>query len=119
MEKENAKSTMLVISTGFLALHLIYSWQWAIFVSLAAGIIGIVSPFLSRKIAWAWMKLAKLLGYLVPNILLGIVFFLILFPISLLSKLFKKDPLMLANSYESYFIKIERESEKQDFEKIW
>lgn len=110
---------MLVISTGFLALYLIYSWRWAVLISLAIGIIGIVSPFLSRKIAWAWMKLAKLLGYIVPNILLGIIFFLFLFPISLLSKLFKKDPLMLSRSYDSYFIEIERETEKQDFEKIW
>ncbi len=110
---------MLVITTGFLALHLIYSWHWAVYVSLAAGLIGIVSPYLSRKIEWIWMKLGKLLGYVVPNILLGLVFFLILFPISLISKIFRKDPLMLSRQYESYFVKIDKAVEKDDLRKIW
>ena len=119
MKKDNSKSTMLVISMGFLALHLIYSWQWAIYVSLVIGIIGIVSRSLSRKIAQAWMMLAKILGYIVPNILLSLIFFLFLFPISLLAKLFKKDPLMLSREHSSYFVDIEKEMDKRDFEKIW
>ena len=119
MEKDTSKSTMLIISMGFLALHLIYSWQWAVIVSLAVGIIGIASPFLSRKIEWAWMKLGKLLGYIIPNILLGIVFYLFLFPISLLSRVFEKDPLMLSKDYDTYFIDVEKETDRKDFEKIW
>mgnify|MGYP001041919836 CR=1 FL=1 len=119
MERDKARTTMLVISMGFLALHLLYDWRWAVYVSLAVGVIGIVSPFLSGKIARGWMMLAKLLGYIVPNILLGIIFYFFLFPISLLWKLFKKDPLMMSGRYESYFVEVEREPEKEDFEKIW
>ena len=110
---------MLIISMGFLVLYLIKEWHWAVIVSLSVGIIGIISPFLSRKIEWGWMKLGKLLGYIVPNILLSIVFYLVLFPLSLLSRIFSKDPLMLSKDHETYFVDVEKEMDRKDFEKIW
>jgi hypothetical protein len=119
MAKDTSKSTMLIISTGFLVIYLLKSWQWAVYVSLGAGIVGIVSPFLSRKIEWLWMKLGKLLSYIVPNILLTLIFYLILFPIALLTKLGRKDPLMLSPDHESYFVDVGKEIEPKDFEKIW
>jgi len=119
MKNDTSKSTMLIISMGFLVLYMIKAWHWAVIVSLSVGIIGIISPFLSRKIEWGWMKLGKLLGYIVPNILLSIVFYLVLFPISLLSKIFRKDPLMLSKDHETYFVDVEKERDRKDFEKIW
>ncbi len=119
MKKDTSKSTILIISIGFLILYLAFSWQWSVIVSLLIGVIGIISSTLSKKIEWGWMKLAKLMGYIIPNILLTIVFFLFLYPISLLSKLFSKDPLMLSKKYKTYFIDINREMDKKSFEKIW
>jgi hypothetical protein len=119
MKSDTSKSTILVISMGFLVLHLVFSWQWAGIVALIVGAVGIASTFLSTKIEWGWMKLSKFMGYIMSNILLSIVFFLILFPISLLSKLFIKDPLMLSKKYSTYFIDINKEMDKKSFEKIW
>jgi len=119
MKSEKTKSTLLIISMGFLFLYLIFSWKWALIVSFVIGVIGIASPFLSRKIEWAWMKLANVLSYIVPNLLLTLAFFLFLFPLSLLSKLFRKDPLMLSKKYNTYFIDINKEIPKESFEKIW
>jgi len=119
MKTDTSKSTILIISMGFLILYLLFLWQWAVYVSLIVGVVGIISSYLSKKIEWGWMKLAKIMGYIIPNILLSIVFFLFLFPISLLSKLFSKDPLMLSEKYKTYFIDINKEMDKQSFEKIW
>ena len=119
MKTDTSKSTILIISMGFLVLYLALSWQWAVFVSLIVGIIGIISTFLSKKIEWVWMKIAQLLGCIFPNILLSIVFFLFLFPLALLSKLFTKDPLMLSRNYNSYFINVNKEMDKKSFEKTW
>ena len=118
-KNDTSRSTMLIISMGFLVLYLVKEWHWAVIVSLSAGIIGIVSPFLSRKIEWAWMKLGKLLGYIVPNILMSIVFYLILFPVALLSRLSRKDPLMLSKDHDTYFVDVGKETAREDFEKIW
>lgn len=119
IKTDTSKSTILIISMGFLILFLVFSWKWAVIVSLIVGVIGIISSFLSKKIEWGWMKLANLLEYIIPNILLSIVFFFFLFPISLLSKLFSKDPLMLSKGYGTYFIDINKEMDKKSFEKIW
>ena len=119
MKTDTSKSTMLVISTGFLILYLIFSWNWAVYVSLLIGVVGIISPFLSKKVDWIWMKFANLLGLIIPNLLLGIVFFLFLFPISRISKLFIKDTLMLSKNFKTYFIDINKETDKTSFEKTW
>jgi hypothetical protein len=119
MKTDTSKSTILIISMGFLILHLVFLWQWAVYVSLVVGITGIASSLISEKIEWGWMKLAKIMGYIIPNILLSIVFFFFLFPISLLSKLFSKDPLMLSPKYKTCFIDINKEIDKKSFEKIW
>ena len=65
------------------------------------------------------MKLGKVLSYIVPNILLSIVFYVVLFPIALLSRLSRKDPLMLSKDHDTYFIDLEKETDRRDFEKIW
>lgn len=119
MKTESSKSTILVIVTGFIALHLAFSWQWPVIVSLFIGVIGIVSSRLRNKIEWAWMKLSELLGYFIPNIILTIVFFCILTPLSFLFRLFNKDVLMLSNVYNSYFIDVEQEIHNESFEKPW
>jgi len=119
MKTDTSKLTILVISMGFLMLYLVFAWQWAVVVSLIVGVTGIVSSYLSKKIELVWMKIAKVLEYIVPNILLSIVFFFVLFPISLLFKLFNKDPLMLSEKYKTYFIDINKEMDKKSFEKTW
>jgi hypothetical protein len=104
---------------GFLLVYLKFHWQWSIITTLVVGIIGIASPFLSRQIERLWMKLAVLLSYIIPNVLLTTVFFVFLFPIAIISRLFKKDPLMLSNNYKSYFIDVNKTVDKKSFEKIW
>ncbi len=125
-KKDNSKSTVLIIAMGFLVIYLISLWKrpenpwmWAVYVSLCVGILGAMSSFLSKKMEWAWMKLAKLLEYIVPNVLLSLVFYLILFPVSLLSKLSNKDPLMLSKKHTSYFVDIDKEPDIQSFEKLF
>jgi hypothetical protein len=119
MKKDTSKSTILVISMGFLILYLVFAWRWAVTTSLVIGLVGILSNTLSNKIEWAWMKLSHVLSLIVPSVLLTIIFYLILFPISLFSKLFTKDPLMLSNKHSSYFVDIKKEFNKKSFETIW
>lgn len=119
MKKDQSKTTVLVICMGFLLIYLKFHWKWSIITSLIVGIIGIVSPFLSRLIDKWWMKLAEVLGRIFPNILLTIVFFVFLLPVALASRLFSKDPLMLRNNQKSYFIDVNKSMDKKSFENIW
>jgi len=118
--KTNPTKTVLIISVGFILVFLITKAHWAIIVSLCIGAIGIFSAYLSRQIDYFWMKLSRLLSYIVPNILLSVIFYLFLFPIALLSRLFsKKDPLMLKNPPLSTFRSYNKTFDKASFEKMW
>jgi hypothetical protein len=111
--------SVLVISTGFLILFLIFNLRWTLYCAVSIGVIGILSSWLTVRIDWLWMKLAHLLGFVTQNILLSVLFFLILFPVSLISKLFVKDPLMLSDSRKSYFTDVTKETHQESFEKPW
>ena len=119
MNRDTTKSTILVITIGFLFLYIAFSWHWALITSFIIGLTGIISKYLSIKIEWFWMKLAKLLGYIVPNIILTIVFFLVLFPMSVISRIIRRDPLMLSDKYKTYYVEVDREADINSLKKTW
>ena len=102
---------LIIVSIAIIQHNISFSMYFSI------GVIGIISSPLSRIIEWVWMKLAHILNSIFPPILLGIVFFLFLYPISLISKLFTKDPLMLAKKYNTYFVDITKEIDKESLER--
>ena len=118
--KSDPVKTSLTISIGFLIIFLLTNQKWATSVALTFGLIGIFSVYLSKIVHFLWMKLAYLLSLIVPNILLGAVFYLLLFPISILAKLFSKnDPLMLTNNMKSTYIETNKSFDKSSFENPW
>ncbi len=104
---------------GFLILYFLFDFQRAIAVSLTGGIAGLLSDAASRKIEWVWLKIALVLSYIVPTVLLGLFFYMILFPLALLSKLANKDLLILTNRYKTYFVNTEKAFDKKNMEKTW
>lgn len=119
-KRNDPAQTILAIAMGFLAVFLIFSWKWAAWVSLAVGLTGLLSPFLSQKIVFIWTKLGFILSLIVPNVLLSIVFYLFLFPLAALSKLFgNKDPLVLKNRPGSMYADVNKSFNQDSFEKPW
>jgi hypothetical protein len=120
IKKTDPIKTVLIISMGFLLIFLLTHWQWAVLTSFIIGLIGVFSTYLSEKVDFLWMKLTYVLSLIVPNILLGAVFYLVLFPISFFSKLFrKKDPLVLTNRLKSTYTSTHKSFDKESFEKPW
>ena len=118
--KSEPVKTCLTIAVGFIVIFLSTKGLWALYIALVIGLIGMFSDYLSQKIDYLWMKLTWVLSLIVPKILLGAVFYLFLFPISVLSKLFgKRDPLLLKNGVKSTFVEKNKAFSKQDFEKPW
>lgn len=119
-EKTNPSQTVLTIVVGLIILHFMTGRCWILPVALAIGFAGIFSNYVSEKIDYLWMKLARLLGMIIPNILLALLFFFLLFPIAVLSRFFgQKDPLNLKNKSDSNFKDVNKEFDKISFKKIW
>ena len=82
--------------------------------------IQILSEKIAQLIDMLWMKLAEVLGKIVPNILLSFIFFVFLFPISLMAKFFsKKDPLNLKNNSNSAWITVEKHFNADSLKDTW
>ena len=68
----------------------------------------------------AWMRFAKVVGRFNSRVLLSLIFYLLIFPLSLLLKIFSKDRLRLqfAKDMETYWLdRSQRKFEKDRYEK--
>lgn len=89
------KDSILAITLLFLLLFL--SLHKLIFIYLSIGLIllSFVSDAFSRFLNKAWMGLGEAIGKVTGPIILSLVFFLLLFPMSLLLKIIGKDNLQI------------------------
>ena len=118
--KTEPTKTVLIITVGFLVVFLAWGWRWALIVALIIGLAGAISKKLSEGIHKGWMELARLLSYIVPNLLLSAFFYLFLFPVAALARLFSKnDPLSLKNKEASLFRQTNKAFSKESFENPW
>lgn len=117
---KNPQHTVLVICMGMLVLHVVAGWQWSLYVALTIGVFGAVSQKVAMLIDMFWMRLGWLLGLVMPKIILSAVFYLMLTPIAVLSRLLgTKDPLRIRPQVDSMFTTTNRTFDKAYFEKTW
>lgn len=119
-KKNNPSKTVLTICIGFCFIFLYFDYKWSLYLALSIGLLGVVSDKISSAIDFLWMKLAKVLSLIIPNLLLTAIFFLCLFPIALLQKLFSnKNTLKLKNNTTSLWSNTTEKISKSSFEKMW
>ena len=118
--KSNPSKTLLTICVGLIIINILTHKVIFLNISLAIGLVGVFSTQISVLIEKLWFKLAYILGLIIPNILLSIIFYIFLFPISIVSKIFKKDDLLkLKNTKSSSFILFDKSFDKNSFENPW
>ena len=79
---------------------------WSLVIGIVFLILGFINSKLLTPLNIIWMKLGMYLGIIVSPIVMGIIFFLVVTPTSLLMKILKKDLLNLKfNNDKSYWIK--------------
>jgi hypothetical protein len=119
MDRTKTLETSLVLTTGFLLIYLITKSDLFLYLAFAFGITGIFIKPLAKYIAIAWFKLAEILNFVVSKIVLGILFFVVLFPVSLLYRISNKDKLRLKRSENSTWIERNHTYSSADLENIW
>ena len=113
-------TTILAIIFGFLFLNLFFnSDKLVIILTFLSGLCLIFDRF-SILIKRIWVINSNLLSYIIPNIIFFIIFYLILTPLSILSKVFKsKSDFRFQNSSETNFNSIKKVFDKDSFERAW
>ena len=115
----NYKSSLTIV-IGFLLLSNYFHSKTLLIISIAVGLLAVFSEKANDKIIWTWNKLTEVLGLIMPNVLLTIVFYLFLTPLAWLNRINRKrNPLQLRNESSSTFIEKRKEFSKASLEKIW
>tara|TARA_B100001564_G_C20355520_1_gene540897 strand:+ start:24 stop:389 length:366 start_codon:yes stop_codon:yes gene_type:complete len=117
--KSNPPKTALTISIGFIIVYLFIEENWSLYLSVFIGITGLFFGGLSKVIEKIWFKIAKVLGLFIPNIILTLIFFIFLFPISLLQKLFVSNNLNFKNRPKSNYITTNKMFSSKDLKNPW
>lgn len=118
--KSNPSKTVLVITVGFLVLYLIFENKYLLNVGIIVGILGVLSGWISQKIEWFWFKLTYVLSLIVPNVLLGVIFYLILTPIAFFAGLAQKtDTLQIKKPEVSSFSTVNKKYSPSDLKNPW
>lgn len=119
MTNKKSTETILVLVIACLILYWIAGKKYLLTTALVLGLIGIFIPYVAEKIHWGWMKLGSGLGYITGRLLLIAVFFLLLYPLSLISKLFRKNVVKLEPGSDSYFKDREYLYTSESMENTW
>ena len=79
---------------------------WSLIVSIFFLFLGIFNSNLLSPLNKLWMKFGIFLGNVISPIIMGIIYFLVVTPIGILLRLFRKDVLRLKNNdSNTYWIK--------------
>ena len=91
---------------------------WTLWVGIPSAVIGVIRPNLLFYPYKFWMKLGNLLGWLNSRIILGLVFFIVLVPISFIMKITGHDPLRIKKTNQSSY-KEYKKNYKIDLKRIF
>ena len=93
--------------------------KWLIGISTALGGLGLLSAKLGETIVNSWFKIGNALGWINSRILLSLIFYLILTPISIIYRILSKDSLQKSNPGNSAFFERNHEYTRKDLENLW
>ncbi len=118
--KSNPSLTLLTIVFGLLFLNYFLDNEIIFYICFNSIIIPISSYKSSIIIEKIWFKVSYILSQIIPNVLLSLIFFLILTPIALLSKIFNSQTNFNSNNNQkTTFITQNKSFDKNSFERAW
>ena len=78
---------------------------WALVISIIFLVLGLLNSNILTPLNKVWFKIGILLGKIVSPIVMGVIFFIVVTPISLIMRLLGKDVLNIKkNKKETYWI---------------
>lgn len=117
-DKKRHKADCLVIVAGLIVVAIITKDYTYLYIGIGMSFLTSLSDFIARYVSYAWQGIGKVLGFFVSKILLTMIFYLFLFPISLLQKLFAKKRSISNKKEDTYWI-IKEEKKEICFTKPW
>ena len=98
---------ILMMIAGFLFFNKIESIQMLLTIGIVLFLLSVLIPGFLKPIYWVWMIFATIIGWIMTRVILSLLYFLIVTPIGLISRIFGKQFLELkwnksSNTYWNY-----------------
>ena len=119
MKNQKSLETVLVLVLAQIIIFLFTRHLLWLYTGVALGVLGLFIPFLVDKIHYAWMKLAHLLGYIMSRVILTLIFFLVLLPLTLLSRFSSRNAMELKRKRTSTFKDRNYTYTRESLENVW
>ncbi|MCK9617773.1 MAG: SxtJ family membrane protein [Lentimicrobiaceae bacterium] len=122
MKEKRIKSLefILLITAILVIIFFIFRYILFLYIAITIAAIGLFFPQITLHLYKGWDWIGQGIRYCVTHLILFIIFYFILFPISILYKLKNKDPLKLTNkNLFSYYDLRDKNFSDNDFEKMW
>ena len=111
---------LLVIVTGLVIVGILTKAKGWFYAAGAIGVVTLAIPVIGYWTVWLWYKIAEVMGWFMSRVLLSIVFFLFLYPISIFAKMSTKDMMKLKRIKEkTIYSERNHKYTKEDIENIW
>jgi hypothetical protein len=120
IQTQNPYKVILTLVVVLLLIYLIKGGIGFLYASFIIGVIALLSADIATFMVKGWMKLAHILSFIFPPILLGLIYVLFLTPIAFLSRLWRKESsIALKNSSSTQFKEVNKVFDTNTFEKMW
>ena len=115
-DKKRHIADCLVITAALIIMNIITEHDVYLYIAVGISVLAFF-PFFAKMISYIWQSVGIGLGFVVSKVILSAVFYLILFPISLLQKLFSTKSSISKKKQKTYWI--DKENKTVDFNKPW
>ena len=118
-QNNSTYGSVLAIMFGLLIFYYIYKLNILLIIAFSLCALSLLSYKISLLIHKIWIYLAMVLSRIISPIFLSIFFYFFLFPISLLSKIFRKNIIVKKDNLSSMYKTVNTNFSNTDFEETW
>lgn len=119
MDKEKGLETIIVLALVSLLAFIKFDINWLLYVSIGLLIISIISKKLTIVIGKGWFSFSQYFGVVMNYIIMFIIFYFILTPLSFFQRLFGSNQILKKGNEDSHFHKRNHLYSEKDIKNPW
>jgi hypothetical protein len=119
MDRSKQSETLVAILSGLIVLYWFRRWDGLLVAAAGMGVVSLLVPAVGRGIHWSWTRLSLLLGAFSGKVLLTLVYFFILVPLSWLVRRRHVLHFKMKAGGRSYFVFRNHTYDKSDLLQPW
>lgn len=119
MTWEKALETIIALTLASLIASLLLDINWLIYLSIGLLSISFISKWLTTMIGKGWFSFSNYLGIVMNYIIMFIIFYLFLCPLSFFQRLVGKNHILKKRGGNSYFLHRNHLYSDKDIENPW